>query len=116
MGSSGPPRSGSTGRWNYFDAVAAGNGRPALHLVEEDGAETIRSFAELSAASNRVAHTHQSHCRNRVAPYRRIRRIEFAVLPKTISGKIRRVELRQAELARRAAGERVAYEFFEEDL
>ena len=40
---------------DYFDVVATGNDRPALHLVEEDGTETIRSFAELSAASNRVA-------------------------------------------------------------
>jgi serine/threonine protein kinase len=29
--------------------------RPARHIVEEDGTESIRSFAELSAASNRVA-------------------------------------------------------------
>ena len=29
-----------------------------------------------------------------LAPYKRIRRLEFAELPKTISGKIRRVELR----------------------
>ena len=34
------------------------------------------------------------HCREHLAPYKRIRRIEFAELPKTISGKIRRVELR----------------------
>ena len=40
---------------DYFDAVAAGNHRPALQIVEEDGTETIRSFADLSAASNRVA-------------------------------------------------------------
>lgn len=33
----------------------------------------------------------------RLAPYKRIRRIEFAELPKTISGKIRRAELRQRE-------------------
>ena len=47
------------------------------------------------------------HLRARLAPYKRIRRLEFADLPKTISGKIRRVELRQAEAARtgRAAGE-----------
>jgi acetyl-CoA synthetase len=41
---------------DYFDIVATDNLRPALHIVEEDGTETIRSFAELSAASNRVAH------------------------------------------------------------
>ena len=32
-----------------------------------------------------------------LAPYKRIRRLEFAELPKTISGKIRRVELRRRE-------------------
>jgi len=36
-------------------------------------------------------------CRDHLAPYKRIRRIEFADLPKTISGKIRRVELREDE-------------------
>jgi acetyl-CoA synthetase len=43
-----------------------------------------------------------AHLRARLAPYKRIRRIEFAELPKTISGKIRRVELRRAEAARTA--------------
>jgi acetyl-CoA synthetase len=57
-----------------------------------------------------------AHCRNRLAPYKRIRRIEFAPLPKTISGKIRRIELRQMEADRRAAGERGTSEFFEEEL
>ena len=37
------------------------------------------------------------HLRARLAPYKRVRRIEFAELPKTISGKIRRVELRRNE-------------------
>ena len=36
-------------------------------------------------------------CREHLAPYKRIRRLEFAELPKTISGKIRRVELRGRE-------------------
>lgn len=51
--------------------------------------------------------------RERLAPYKRIRRLEFAELPKTISGKIRRVELRRAEQARTARG---ANEFFEDDF
>jgi len=54
--------------------------------------------------------------KDRLAPYKRIRRIEFADLPKTISGKIRRVDLRKAENARRAEGSKGALEFFEEDL
>lgn len=38
------------------------------------------------------------HLRSRLAPYKRVRRLEFVVeLPKTISGKIRRVDLRRAE-------------------
>jgi acetyl-CoA synthetase len=37
------------------------------------------------------------HTRENLAPFLRVRRIEFAELPKTISGKIRRVELRTRE-------------------
>ena len=37
------------------------------------------------------------HLRAHLAPFKRVRRLEFAELPKTISGKIRRVELRGAE-------------------
>ena len=48
--------------------------------------------------------------RARLAPYKRVRKIEFAVLPKTISGKIRRVELRRLEATRQAAGERGEHE------
>jgi acetyl-CoA synthetase len=54
--------------------------------------------------------------RDRLAAYKRIRRLEFAELPKTISGKIRRVELRHLEEARHAAGERGAAEFREEEF
>jgi acetyl-CoA synthetase len=42
--------------------------------------------------------------------------LQFADLPKTISGKIRRVELRGLEAAQRAAGEKGALEFSEEDF
>jgi len=38
-----------------------------------------------------------AYARKHLAPYKRVRRIEFAELPKTISGKIRRVELRGRE-------------------
>jgi acetyl-CoA synthetase len=34
------------------------------------------------------------YARRQLAPYKRVRRLEFAELPKTISGKIRRVDLR----------------------
>jgi acetyl-CoA synthetase len=50
--------------------------------------------------------------RERLAPYQRIRRLEFGELPKTISGKIRRVELR----AREKEGRHFGPEWREEDL
>ncbi|CAL9573866.1 AMP-binding protein [Streptomyces sp. enrichment culture] len=40
---------------DWFDAIADGNDRTALHIVEEDGTETRLSFAEMSARSARVA-------------------------------------------------------------
>ncbi|MGI5515615.1 AMP-binding protein [Streptomyces sp. CA-106131] len=50
------------------------------------------------------------HSREVLAPYKRIRRLEFGELPKTVSGKIRRIELREAT----AAGS--AHEYREEDF
>jgi len=55
-----------------------------------------------------------AHLRARLAPYKRIKRLEFAELPKTISGKIRRVELRRLEAGRRASGALGMQEFLEE--
>jgi len=52
----------------------------------------------------------------RVAPYKRIRRLEFFALPKTVSGKIRRVELREREREQRGEPGRRAQEFWEEDF
>jgi acetyl-CoA synthetase len=56
------------------------------------------------------------HIRKVLAPFNRIRRIEFSDLPKTISGKIRRVELRHREAANVASGRRPALDFREEDF
>lgn len=53
-------------------------------------------------------------CRKNLAPYKRIRRVEFAELPKTISGKIRRVELRASE--NETSDRRRPDEFREEDF
>ena len=39
-----------------------------------------------------------AHAREHLQPRQRVRRLEFGELPKTISGKIRRVELRRREL------------------
>jgi acetyl-CoA synthetase len=64
-------------------------------------------------ADESTAESILAFCREHLAPYKRIRRLEFTELPKTISGKIRRVELRGKE---QAAEGRPAGEFREEDF
>ena len=54
--------------------------------------------------------------RSRLAPYQKIRVLEFCELPKTVSGKVKRNELRAAEATRRAAGARGEHEYLEADF
>ena len=78
-----------------------------------------KAFVVLAANCSPDADTARAilrHMRERVSPYKRIRRLEFAPLPKTISGKIRRVELRKLEQARGTDATRRPQEFWEEDL
>jgi acetyl-CoA synthetase len=51
------------------------------------------------------------HARAHLAPYLRVRRIEFYELPKTVSGKIRRVELRDREQRAFDGGTSLSEEF-----
>ncbi len=77
-----------------------------------------KAFIVLRAESSDDSETAVSifrHCHERLAPYKRVRRIEFSELPKTISGKIRRVELRKAEEMRDSES-RSELEFREEDF
>ncbi len=54
--------------------------------------------------------------RERLAPFKRIRRLQFSELPKTISGKIRRVELRKHEEELRGLAQRGSDEYWEDDF
>lgn len=53
--------------------------------------------------------------RERLAPYQKIRVLEFCELPKTVSGKVKRNELRATEAERRASGTRGPHEYFDTD-
>jgi len=80
---------------------------------------TPKAFIVLAAGYAPNAETAGSifaHVRDRLSPYKRVRRIEFCELPKTASGKIRRVELRARETALAERGERAAGEFRIEDF
>lgn len=52
----------------------------------------------------------------KVGPYKRIRRIEFSSLPKTVSGKIKRKELRSLEIELRKGSEKSPNEYEEKDF
>ena len=59
-----------------------------------------KAYVALANGYEPTAETAESilkHCRDGLAPYKRIRRLEFYELPKTVSGKIRRVDLRKRE-------------------
>ncbi len=89
-----------------------------------------KAYVTLAAGvepSGPVAQSILAFARQRLAPYKRVRRVEFGELPKTISGKIRRVELREQENQRHPAdgeaaggaagtGGRGVTEFWEEDF
>jgi len=78
-----------------------------------------KAFVTLAPAfqpSRDVARDIFRHVRQTLAPYKRIRRLEFCDLPKTISGKIRRVDLRKIEQQQRASGVRSTQEFLDEDF
>jgi acyl-coenzyme A synthetase/AMP-(fatty) acid ligase len=74
---------------------------------DADRGNIVKAFIVLRPgfeASDALVKELQDHCKRVTAPYKYPRAIEFvAELPKTRSGKIRRVELRQAELRKRGA-------------
>lgn len=97
-----------------FVAEAAVVGAP-----DETRLNITKAYVALAAGVEADAATAEAvlrHARTALPPYMRVRRIEFFELPKTASGKIRRVELRQREVDAAGAGERIATEWREEDF
>ncbi|MFV0435203.1 MAG: AMP-binding protein [Leucobacter sp.] len=97
-----------------FVAEAAVVGAPdatRLNVTKAYVALAAGATADADAARAILA-----HARAALPPYMRVRRIEFFELPKTSSGKIRRVELRQREIIAFDAGERIETEWREEDF
>jgi acetyl-CoA synthetase len=80
---------------------------PKAYVILRSGHEPSRETAQDILAFTR----------RRLAPYKRVRRIEFvSELPKTISGKIRRVQLRAQEVSRAAAGDKGPSAYTEDDF
>ncbi|HJT91890.1 MAG TPA: AMP-binding protein [Mycobacterium sp.] len=74
------------------------------------------SLAQGWDADEGTAKAIMEYARDHLAPYLKVRRVEFYELPKTISGKIRRVELRRREDEAHRRGTPIATEHRYEDL
>jgi acetyl-CoA synthetase len=99
------------------DAVAEAAVVPSPDALRLAVPKAYVVLAEGWAPSAETAAAIFRHCREHLSPYQRVRRIEFAELPKTISGKIRRVELRASERDKHAdPAASPAGEYREEDL
>jgi len=80
---------------------------------------TPKAYVVLAAGWEPTAETALAvlqHARTALPAYMRVRRVEFFELPKTSSGKIRRVELRARENEAALAGERIAEEYRDEQF
>lgn len=78
-----------------------------------------KAYVTLAAGWEPSAQTAKAileYSRDHLAPYLKVRRVEFFDLPKTISGKIRRVELQQREATAHRAGQSPSDEYRYEDL
>jgi acetyl-CoA synthetase len=80
-------------------AVAEGAVIPSFDPVRLAVPKAVVTLTAGHTPSEELARDILAFCRERLGPYKRIRKIEFAPLPKTISGKIRRAELRRLDEA-----------------
>jgi acetyl-CoA synthetase/medium-chain acyl-CoA synthetase len=75
---------------------------------DPDRGAIVKAFIKLKPGApggDAMVQELQEHCKRVTAPYKYPREIEFVdELPKTVSGKIRRVELRKAEESRKRSG------------
>ncbi len=74
---------------------------------DPDRGSIVKAFIKLkpgAEAGDQLVAELQDHCKRITAPYKYPREIDFVTdLPKTVSGKIRRVELRKSEEARKGS-------------
>jgi acetyl-CoA synthetase len=97
-------------------AIAEAAVVPAPDPMRHTIAKGYVALAQGCAPDRETAAAIFKHMRGRLSSYKLVRRLEFYELPKTVSGKIRRVELRMRESAFAERGERAEAEFRIEDF
>jgi acetyl-CoA synthetase len=85
------------------EAVAEAAVVPSPDPIRLAVPKAVVTLRDGHAPGEALAHAILAFARARLGPHKRIRILEFAELPKTLSGKIRRVELRRREEGRDAA-------------
>ncbi len=98
------------------EAVAEAAVVPSPHPTRGEVPKAYVTLKVDFEAGEEVARSIFAKIRSELSGYKRIRRLEFGELPKTVSGKIRRVELRKSEVARGPDGERRVDEYWYEDF
>jgi acetyl-CoA synthetase len=95
-----------------LEAAVVPSPDPVRHVVPKAFIALAPGYAPDAKTAGQIF----SYLRDKLAPYKRIRRLEFVDLPKTASGKIRRAELRRAEQDRLLETARRPFEFLNQDL
>ncbi len=85
---------------------------PVRHAVPKAYVTLAAGYEPSAETARDILHFAREH----LAAYKRIRRIEFTELPKTISGKIRRVDLRTDEAGKTGGSERGEHDYAEVDV
>ncbi|MGZ3773831.1 MAG: AMP-binding protein [Pseudobdellovibrionaceae bacterium] len=88
---------------------------PSPDPLRENVPKAIITLEKGMEPSKELALDIMNFTRMRLSPFKRIRRIEFMEIPKSTVGEILRTNLIDREKEKRAANEKSAYEFWEED-
>ena len=89
-----------TGKVALVTGGSRGIGAAIARRLARDGADVAITYVSSPDKAKALVRELQEHCKRVTAPYKYPREIEFlGELPKTISGKIRRVELRRRSVS-----------------
>ena len=89
---------------------------PSLDPIRTNVPKAFVTLVADASPSEQIAREILTFAKEKLAAYKRVRKLEFSELPKTISGKIRRAELRKMEAQRVNEGKRGALEFWLKDF
>lgn len=88
---------------------------PSADPVRDFVPKALVSLVKGTEPSRDLALDIMSFTRQRLSPFKRVRRVEFVDIPKNTAGEIPRAELAALEKKKRSQGEKGLYEFWEED-